>query len=104
MNLDPTTIPKELAERMLAVGKVEWGAVKPKTDVEHVADFCNTLHITRQDFGAPEGPQSLHGVYVAGTETVVCHTGTSPNSPMHAQIMAGLWNSVIDALSKQEAA
>ena len=98
MNLDTKTIPDELARRMIEVGKVEWGAVKAKTDAEIIRDFCDTLRITREQFKTPDGPQSIHGVFLVGTETVVCHTGTSPNSPVHAQIIAGLWNSVIDAL------
>lgn len=97
-NLDTSSIPEELARRMIAVGKVEWGAVKAKTDEEIVSDFSDTLRKTREDFKTPDGPQSIHGVFLIGTETVVCHTGTSPNSPVHAQIIAGLWNSVIDAL------
>jgi hypothetical protein len=43
-------------------------------------------------------PDDLKRRMIAGTETVVCHTGTSPNSAAHAKIIAGLWNSVIDAL------
>lgn len=97
-NLDTSTIPDELKKRMIAVGKVEWGAIKAKPDEEHVTDFADTLAITRKDHNLPDGPRELHGVFIAGSETVVCHTGSSPNSPTHAQIMAGLWNSVIDAL------
>jgi hypothetical protein len=97
-NLDTSTIPDDLKRRMIAVGKIEWGAIKAKTDEQHIADFANTLAITRKDHDLPEDPRELHGVFIAGTETVVCHTGTSPNSPAHAQIIAGLWNSVIDAL------
>lgn len=97
--LDISTIPPDLAQRILTLGKVEWGATSAKSDAEHLEDFASSLQITREHHKT-EGPQSLHGVYISGSETVLCHTGTSPNSPAHAQIMAGLWNSVFDALSK----
>lgn len=100
-NLDTSTIPADLSERILAVGKIQWGAVSNKTDEQHIADFADSLRITREHFGLEPGPHALHGCYLEGTETVVCHTGTSPNSPTHAKIIAGLWNSVIDALSQQ---
>lgn len=103
-NLDTSTIPPDLAKRILAVGKIEWGAVANKTDEQHIADFADSLRITREHFGLEPGNHALHGCYLAGTETVVCHTGTSPNSPTHAQIIAGLWNSVIDALTAKAAA
>ena len=99
MNLDIATIPEDIAKHMVKMGRVEWGAVKAKTDAEHIADFGDTLHITRKNFSTPEGPQELHGVFLAGSETVMCHTGTSPNSPTNAQIMAGLWNSVLEQLT-----
>lgn len=101
MNLDTQTIPPDLAKRMLEVGKIEWGAVANKSDEQHVSDFADSLRLTREHFGLDSGDHALNGCYLAGTETVVCHTGTSPNSATHAKIIAGLWNSVIDALNSQ---
>ncbi len=34
----------------------------------------------------------MHGLYIKGTETVICHTGTSPNSGQIARALAGAWN------------
>lgn len=97
-NLDINTIPEEIARHMVKIGRVEWGSVKAKPDAEHIADFADTLRLTRETFANPEGDTPIHGVFLTGSETVVCHTGTSPNSPVNAQIMAGLWNSVLDQL------
>lgn len=101
-NLDATTIPDELKRRMIVVGKIEWGAVGNKTDEQHLADFADTLRITREHFQLEPGNHALNGCYQTGTETVVCHTGTSPNSAEHAKIIAGLWNSVIDAMKSEQ--
>lgn len=98
MNMDAKTIPANLVEHMLAVGKIEWGAVINKTDEQHVADFADSLRLTREHFALEPGSHALNGCYLPETETVVCHTGTSPNSAANAKIIAGIWNSVIDAL------
>lgn len=89
-------IPSDIAAAVLALGKVEWGATAPQTDAEHVAGFENSLRLTREHFGT-EGPQRLDGVYVAGSDIVLCHTGTSPNSPIHARSLTGAWNWLHDA-------
>lgn len=101
--LDTRTIPPDLAERMLALGKIEWGAISNKTDEQHIADFADSLRITREHFQLEPGEHALNGCYVQGTETVVCHTGISPNSATHGKIIAGLWNSVIDVLAVKDA-
>lgn len=97
--LDTKTIPADIVARMQAVGKLDWGAIAAKPDAEHVSDFAESLRVTRENFNI-KGDQSLHGAYVTGSETVVCHTGTSPNSAVHAQIIVGLWNSVLDAFAR----
>lgn len=68
---------------------VEWGSTGAQTDEEHVEQFRKTLQETHAHFNTTE-PRELHGVYLKGTETVICHTGTSPNSPMFARIITGL--------------
>jgi len=85
------SVPPELLTHMLKLGEVEWGSVPARSDEQHVSDFRDTLAITRETFGTV-GDVPLDGVYLQGTATVVCHTGTSPNSPMTARIVAGLWN------------
>lgn len=85
------TLPDEMATAILAIGRVEWGGPDPRSDEKHVEDFANTLRLTREHFKT-EGPQALHGVYIEGTGIVVCHTGTSPNSGIHAQTLTGAWN------------
>lgn len=89
-------IPREIAEQVLSMGRVEWGATKEQTSAGHVADFAETLRITRENFNFEDVPVRLHGLYLEGTETVLCHTGTSPNSPGNAQALAGAWNWLVD--------
>jgi len=38
----------------------------------------------------------MHGLYIGGSDTVLCHTGTSPNSPTHARILTVLWNRFVE--------
>lgn len=96
-------IPEDLEERLMALGEVEWGHTGPLDDKEHLAHLTSSLRLTREHFGS-EGPQDMHGVYLAGTETVVCHNGTSPNSPMHARLIVGLFNALSAAILKARAA
>lgn len=90
---DVSMIPDEVAEHVLAVGKIDWGATAQQSDAEHIADFQHTLTKTREQFKTPDDTV-LHGLYLEGTETVLCHAGTSPNSPTNAKILASLWNSL----------
>ena len=88
-------LPKDIALAVAKMGKVEWGAVQPKPDEDHVKDFADSLKLTREYFKT-EGDQSLHGVYLEGTEIVLCHTGTSPNSANNARALTGAWNWLVD--------
>lgn len=85
-------LPKELEERLLALGNVEWGHTGPLTDEEHAANLSSSLRLTREHFALGDEPQDMMSVCLAGTEIVVCHTGTSPNSGLHAQLIVGLLN------------
>ena len=96
-------LPDDLMERLVSAGPIEWGTIVGKTDDEHVADFIDTLRLTREHFGN-EGNTDLNGLYLAGTETVVAHTGTSPNSASHARIIAGLWNALLSVAQEAKAA
>lgn len=95
-------MPEDIAERLLAIGKVEWGSTDALPDDGHVEHLTNSLRLTREDFGT-EGNQPMHGVYLKGTETVLCHTGTSPNSGAHANIITGLWNHFVELAEAQRA-
>ena len=81
----------EMAKAAVSIGKAEWGSTAEKSAKAHGKDTRNMVDITAENFGQSE-PQAMHGLYVAGTETVICHTGTSPNSPTHARIITALWN------------
>jgi uncharacterized protein (DUF1786 family) len=96
-NLEPTgaMIPADLAELILRLGKVEWGQTEAHDAEGHAAHIAESVRITAEHFGQ-EGPQHMHGLYLEGTETVACHTGTSPNSPQVARALAGAWNRLVD--------
>jgi hypothetical protein len=88
-------LPPEIAELVLRLGKVEWGQTGLHDAEGHGAHVTESVRITAEHF-EQEGPQSMHGLYLEGTETVVCHTGTSPNSPQVARALAGAWNWLVD--------
>lgn len=90
-------IPDMVRDHIISMGRVEWGAVAPKPDAQHLSYFKDTLDITRANFGL-KGDQSLNGVYLDGTEVVLCHTGISPNSPENARIIVALWNYLHDKI------
>lgn len=86
------SIPDAMAEQILAMGRVQWGATAEEEEAGHVEHFRNTLRLTREAFDYEDVPVPMHGLYIEGTGKVVCHTGTSPNSGPNAQILAGAWN------------
>lgn len=94
--LEKVAIPAHIAEQVLAMGRAYWGATGEKTASEHMADFENTLRLTRENFNCEDVPVAMHGLYLEGTETVLCHTGTSPNSGANAQVLTGAWNWLYD--------
>lgn len=67
---------------------VDWGRVSGKTIDQHVADFRESLSATTA-VGA-----DLHGVYLRGTETVVCHTGNGPTSEANARLITFAFNNL----------
>jgi hypothetical protein len=85
----------EMQKAALAIGPVEWGSTPALNSLGHANHTKTSVEITAENFGQ-EGFQKMHGLYVAGTETVLCHTGTSPNSPTHARIMTALWNHFVE--------
>lgn len=88
-------IPADIAEHVRKIGRVEWGQT-PAHDAEghgrHVAD---SVRMTAAHFGQTED-QHMHGLWLEGTETVLCHTGTSPNAPMTTRALVGAWNWLVD--------
>lgn len=90
-----SNLPDDIISSLLSIGRVEWGSTAEQSDEAHVEDFKNTLRLTREYFKTGE-IQALHGLYLEGENVVVCHTGTSPNSPQHARILAGAWNQLVD--------
>jgi hypothetical protein len=86
----------EMQKVALAIGPVEWGSTPEHTAGEHAAHVEMSVEITAENFNQ-DGAQKMHGLYLAGTATVLCHTGTSPGSPTHARIMTALWNQFVDA-------
>lgn len=85
----------EMQKAAMTIGRVEWGATNEHTAEEHAAHVEKSVKITAEYF-EQEGAQKMHGLYVTGTETVIGHTGTSPNSPTHARILTALWNRFVD--------
>lgn len=92
-------LPEDIASAIRSIGKAEWGATARKSAEDHAADVANSVRLTAEHFGQTE-PQPMHGLYVEGTETVICHTGTSPNSAVHAQALTGAWNWLHDRALK----
>ncbi len=90
------TLPPDLAKWVLDVGKVEWGATDPHDADGHADHIRTSVNLTAEHFQQAE-PQQMHGLYIEGTGTVICHTGTSPNSPRTAQLLTGAWNWFHDA-------
>lgn len=78
----------DLVER---IGLAEWGATDAMSAKDHAKHFEQSVEKTAETFDQ-DRPQRLHGLYIKGTETVICHTGTSPNSEKIARKLEGLWN------------
>jgi Lar family restriction alleviation protein len=91
---DERDIPEDIVTAVTAVGEVEWGST-PAHDADGHADHVrDSVNMTAEHFGQ-DGPQEMHGLYLKGTDIVLCHTGTSPNSPQHARALAGAWNHLV---------
>ena len=94
-------LPDDIVERVLAIGRVEWGTSHYQTDEQHVDDFRDTLRITREHFKREERVTAIHGLFLAGSNTILANTGNSPNSPQHARILTGVWNQLVDLAEQQ---
>jgi hypothetical protein len=87
-------IPPELVAVLLAVGEAEWGSTAELDADGHAEHTRTSVSITAAHFGQT-GPQAMHGLYVRGSDTVICHAGTSPNSPQIARALTGAWNRLV---------
>ena len=94
-------LPDDVVSSLLNVGRVEWGTTLVQDDEKHVDDLRDTLRLTREHFDMDGGDTSIHGLYLAGSNVVLAHTGMSPNSPQHARILAGAWNQLVDLAETQ---
>lgn len=93
-------IPQEIVDTVLKIGRAEWGSVSARSAEEHGKHVEQSVRMTAENFGQTE-PQAMHGLYIEGTETVICHTGTSPNSPINARALTGAWNALHDQCKAQ---
>ena len=85
------TLPPEIADHILKIGRVEWGQTHAHDADGHGAHIARSVRLTAEAF-EQEGDQHMHGLWLEGTETVVAHTGTSPNAPATTQALVGMWN------------
>jgi len=93
-------LPADVAELVNRIGRAEWGATDALDADEHGKHVADSVRITAANFDQTE-PQRMQGLYVEGTETVICHVGTSPNSPAVARALAGAWNHLCDLAALQ---
>lgn len=91
-------IPQDIAELVLRVGRAEWGSTPAHDADGHAEHIAESVRLTAEHFGQTE-PQKMSGLYIEGTGTVICHTGTSPNSPGIARALTGAWNWLHDNAS-----
>lgn len=96
-------IPEDIASHVLRLGRVEWGQTHAHDAEGHGAHVAESVRKTADTFGQTEG-QHMHGLWLEGTETVLCHTGTSPNAPKTTQALVGAWNWLVDQAEAQRAA
>lgn len=94
-------LPDDIVESILYIGRVEWGTTHARTDEGHADDLRDTMRLTREHFDIVDEETTMHGLYLEGTNTVLAHTGMSPNSPQHARILAGAWNQLVDLAEDQ---
>ncbi len=90
-------VPEDLAGLLRSLSRAEWGQTEAHDAEGHGNHITASVRLTAEHFGQ-QGPQHMHGLYLEGTGTVICHTGTSPNSPQIARALTGAWNFLLDNL------
>lgn len=88
-------VPKEIRDFIVSIGRAEWGQTPAHDADGHGKHIADSVRITAAHFDQMED-QTMHGLYIEGTRTIICHTGTSPNSPKSAQALTGMWNWILD--------
>ena len=73
-------IPEDILAHVAKLGRVEWGQTHAHDAEGHGAHVAESVRKTAEAFDQT-GDQHMHGLWLEGTETVLCHTGTSPNAP-----------------------
>ena len=68
---------------------VEVGVLSDKTIDEQAKWYAESLGFGRID---EHGRVDVYGVYVAGTDTPICHTGNGPTSKVNAYFIAKCFN------------
>ena len=101
--VDLASVPGDLKDTIRRMGAIEWGATAAKPAEEHAADTLSSVTKTAEHF-AQAGDQQMHGCYLQGSEVVICHTGTSPNSPNNARLIVGLWNWLFSEIERLDRA
>lgn len=88
----------KLARGLIAAASqnVEHGVIRNKTVEQHVDDFRRSL-----SWDTAVGTD-LHGVYLDGSETVVCHTGNGPHSEANARLITFALNNLGKILDELE--
>lgn len=100
LTAEASNLPADVVELVLRIGRAEWAATPAKSAEEHASDLINSIRITDEHFKI-EGPHRMDGLYIEGTETIICHSGTSPNSPGIAKALTGAWNRMYDEAAAQ---
>ena len=67
---------------------VEVGVVGPHDTSKHIEHLRDSLEVAGH-----KGPYPLYGVFIKGTETIVCYTGNGPNGERNA-------HAIVDALTR----
>lgn len=94
VNARPVRIAEQELERIGALiaaadlEPVEHGCVTGRTLAQHGFDFINSLS-AETAVGT-----DLHGVYLTGTSTIVCHTGNGPRSEANARLITFALNNL----------
>lgn len=93
------SIPDDIAQAVMAIGEAEWGQTPAHDANGHADHIRESVQMTAEHFGQTDA-QHMHGLFIKGAGTVICHTGTSPNSPIHARALTGAWNFLLEGAAQ----
>lgn len=92
-------LPADIADHVLKLGRVEWGQTFAHDADGHGQHVADSVRATAAHFGQADD-QHMHGLWLEGTDTVLAHTGTSPNAPKTTQALVGAWNWLVDQAAR----